>query len=49
MLENLKKEIVGDENILNIVNEIETLTSEDGTIKDFQKDFQMKLKNWKKF
>ena len=39
-LESLKKtETSGDEKISNIVNEIETLTSEGRFIKDIEKDF----------
>ena len=35
----MKIETVGDDNILNIVKEIETLISEDRTIEDYKRDF----------
>ena len=42
---NLKKEIVGDDNLLKIVNEIEKLTSVDRTIEDIKKDFPDEIEN----
>ena len=39
----MKSEIVVDDEILNIVNERETLASEDGTIKDLEKDFPAEI------
>ena len=38
-----KIEIGGDDNILNYVNETETLISKDRTIEDLKKDFRGKI------
>ena len=50
-LKNLEKEIVGDDTILKIVDEIETLTSEDeneekDSIEDITKDFLYEFENY---
>ena len=42
MLKKLKKEIVDNDEILNIIDEI---GEEDRTIEDLKKNIQMKLKN----
>ena len=39
-LMKLKLDIVGEDNKINIFNEIETLTSEDKTIEEVKNDFQ---------